>query len=249
MAAHYDDPRYSYTDYWLGRDYEHQAEILALTRLLTDQKFTSGVDLGGGFGRLTPTIAKFTKRVTLIEPSNKLRSQAKKTLSAHKNITISPGTAQHTRLPDSSQDLVVIVRVLHHFPDPAPAIAEIARVLKPGGTLILEFANSHHFKARIQSWLTGQPILPLPIEKRSPFNIRRRTIPFVNHSPQTLAKLLSKSGFSVHTSLSVSNFRHPALKRFLPLGLLIPLERSLQPLLAPVSFGPSIFLLAKLATP
>ncbi len=34
MAAHYDDSLFSYPDYWIGRDYEHTSEILALKHLL-----------------------------------------------------------------------------------------------------------------------------------------------------------------------------------------------------------------------
>lgn len=36
---------------------------------------------------------------------------------------------------------MVMVRVLLHIPDPRPVFAEFARVLEPGGTLVLEFAN------------------------------------------------------------------------------------------------------------
>lgn len=249
MAAHYDDPKFSYTDYWQGRDYEHQSEILALNHLLTGTKFSRATDLGGGFGRLSPTIAAFSRKVNLIEPSNKLRSQAKKNLSTDKSITILPGTAQHTHLPTASQDLVVMVRVAHHLPDPLPALLEIRRVLKPHGLLILEFANSHHFKAQIQSWLTGQPILPIAIEKRSPINIKRQTIPFVNHSPQTIFKLLAKAGFQIQKTLSVSNFRSPLLKQILPTSLLLKLENLAQLPLSHLNFGPSIFILAKLKNP
>jgi len=120
---------------------------------------------------------------------------------------------------------------------------------KPGGTLILEYANSHHFKARIKSWLTGQPLLLTPIERRSLTNIRRHTIPFVNHAPLAVIKLLSASGFQIKKTLSVSNFRLPRLKQILPLKVLLSLENFVQIPFAAGCIGPSIFVLAEKTSP
>jgi ubiquinone/menaquinone biosynthesis C-methylase UbiE len=242
MPAHYDDPAYSYTDYWQTRDYEHQSEILALQKLLSHHKFKTIADIGGGFGRLVPTLSSYGTKIILIEPSNKLRAIAKKYLFL-KKLSILPGTAQHTRLPNSSVDLVTIIRVAHHIPDLTSTLTELYRILKPRGQVILEFANSNNFKARLSSVITGRPILPIPIEKRSPINIKRQTIPFVNHHPQTILKLLSQTGFRVRTQLSVSNFRSSFLKKIIPASILLTLEKYLQPLLGNLYFGPSIFLL------
>ena len=249
MPAHYDDPDYSYQNYWPGREYEHQSEILAINRLLSNTKVTAAVDIGGGFGRLTPTLSHHAKQITLLEPSAKLRSQATKNLKTISALTIVAGTAEKTRLPTSSQNLVILIRVLHHLPNPTPALNEIHRILKPQGLLLLEIANSHNFKARIASWLSGQPILPIPIEKRSPANIKRQTIPFVNHSPFTIQKILHKTGFEIIKQLSVSNLRSPFFKKYIPIKSLITAESYLQPLLSKIYFGPSIFLLAKKVNP
>jgi ubiquinone/menaquinone biosynthesis C-methylase UbiE len=242
MPAHYDDPNYLYTEYWQDRNYEHQSEILAIKKLLAGSHFHTSVDIGGGYGRLIPTLSPYSNKIILIEPSNKLRSIAKKQLSP-KKLTILPGTAQHTHLPSSSVNLISLIRVMHHIPDPTSALTELSRILKPSGQIILEFANSYNFKARIASLISGNPILPIPIEKRSQTNIKRQTIPFVNHHPQTILKLLQRAGFKVRTKLSVSNFRSPFLKRIVPLPLLLALEKNLQTPLGNFYFGPSIFLL------
>jgi len=47
------------------------------------------------------------------------------------------GSAQALPLPDASQDAVYTVAALHHMPDPDVAVAEMLRVLKPGGRLVL----------------------------------------------------------------------------------------------------------------
>lgn len=236
-SSYYNDPDFSYAKYWQGREYEHQSEVLAIDRLLKGSRFNSGADIGGGYGRLIPTLAHFCQNIMLVEPSLKQRRLAK-------NIKSINGTSQATGLPDSSLDLVSIVRVFHHLPDPTPTLHELYRILKPNGVLVLEFANSIHFLAKIKSFITGQPISRLPIERRRPGNIRRGSIPFVNHHPQTIFKQLTNTGFTIQKTLSVSNFRSPLLKKILPLKVLLILESLFQPPLSNVNFGPSIFVLA-----
>ena len=57
--------------------------------------------------------------------------------------------------------------------------------------------------------------------------------------------VLKDNGFEVETVLSGSNLRSPRLKKVLGKNVLLGLEKVMQPLLAPVYFGPSIWLLLK----
>ncbi len=125
------------------------------------------------------------------------------------------------------------------------ALIEAGRILKPNGLLVLEFANSLHMLARLNGWLTGKPILPIPVERRKEENIAAGTIPFVNHHPVTMQKMLARQGFKVVKILSVSNFRSPILKKIIPLQILLVLESIFQSLLSSFYFGPSIFILAQ----
>jgi len=242
--AHYDDPKFSYQDYWQPRQYEHRTEVMAINRLLRHRIFSTAADIGGGFGRLTKNISLYSRHTYLIEPSKKLRTEAQEYLHNDRKITFLPGTAQHTGLPDQCLDLVSIVRVFHHIPHLQPVFVEITRILKPGGFLLLEFANSLNFKARIASLITGQPILLIPQEKRSTINIRRQSIPFVNHHPAHINQLLNNYGFRVQKTLSVSNFRSPFLKKLIPIKFMLFLESLFSSLLSVFYFGPSIFILA-----
>jgi ubiquinone/menaquinone biosynthesis C-methylase UbiE len=52
-------------------------------------------------------------------------------------ITTAAGDAEALPYPDASFDLVIGHAFLHHLPDPAAAIAEMQRVLAPGGTLVI----------------------------------------------------------------------------------------------------------------
>lgn len=243
MTAHYDDPKFSYDKYWKGREYEHECEILAIKHFLGSQHFSISADIGGGFGRLTSLLSNYSDKTVLVEPSIKQRQLAAKYLDT-KKIQITNGTVEKSRLASNQIDCVLMVRVSHHLPEPLIGFNELFRILRPGGILVLEFANSLNFKARIKSFFTGQPILQTPIEKRSLGNIKKNTITFVNHHPHTINKYLKKAGFITDTVLSVSNFRSPFFKKFISHKLLLKMEQLFQPLLSSIYFGPSIFILA-----
>jgi ubiquinone/menaquinone biosynthesis C-methylase UbiE len=151
--------------------------------------------------------------------------------------------ASDLKLKDGSVDLVLVVRVLHHLPDPSPEFSEIARVLEPGGTFLLEFANDAHFLNRIRYGLRGKGVPKNPVDIRSEQN--KDGIPFVNHHPKTIIKKLQQAGFEVEATLSGSNMRSPTLKRALGKKPLLAVEKVMQPLLAPIYFGPSVWLRLK----
>lgn len=244
-ADQYNDPKHNYKDYWKGRDYEHAAEEMAITRLLKGQHFENAVDVGGGYGRLSKFLTKFADKVTLAEPSQQQLAIAEDFLAGTPQVERKLLQAADLKMPDSSVDLVLVVRVLHHLPDPAPEFNEIARVLKPGGTFLLEFANDAHFLNRIRYGLKGKTVPKTPVDIRSEANRKTDVIPFVNHHPKTIIKQLQVAGFEVERTLSGSNLRSPALKKTLGTRPLLMAEKLMQPMLAPVYFGPSTWLLLK----
>lgn len=237
----YDQAGYSYVDYWKGRDYEHQAEEVAIRRLLAGRHFGHGIDLGGGFGRLTKLIAEYCDQADLVEPSENQRAEGKKFLAETPNAGIKEGTVTEIPYPDASLDLVLVVRVLHHVPETASAFAEIARVLKPGGYLLMEVANSKHIKARLRSLAKGQRIPRTPISQAA----ADPSVPFVNHHPDVIREQLAAAGFTTEQRLSVSNLRLPGVKRLLSPKALLTLEKSVQKPLSHFDFGPSLVTLAR----
>lgn len=241
-ADQYDDPKYNYQDYWTGREYEHAAEEMAINRLLKGQHFNHAVDVGGGYGRLSKFLTKFSDSVTLAEPSQQQLDISKMYLKDSPSVSRRLLQAADLKMPAGSVDLVLVVRVLHHLPDPSAEFMEIARVLKPGGTFILEFANDAHFLNRLRYGVRGKSVPVKPVDIRSEANKNDKEIPFVNHHPKAIIKLLSKSGFKVEAILSGSNLRSPRLKKVLGKKPLLAAEHVLQPMLAPLYFGPSIWL-------
>lgn len=236
----YDDPNFSYPAFWEGRRYEHEAELIALRTLLRGGHFNCAVDIGGGYGRLATFLSPYADSIVLVEPSALHRELAKRNVPA--NVRICAGLASNTGLPDSQYDLVTMVRVMHHIPDPKESIAEIYRILRPGGQMILEFANSTHIKAKFRRIIRLQkiPLEPVPVvSSRSP------SVPFVNHHPATVYSGLSSQGFALEKILSVSNLRSKTVKKFIPNSILIKIEGISQGVLCIVHFGPSIFVLAR----
>jgi hypothetical protein len=83
------------------------------------------------------------------------------------------------------------------------------------------------------------PVTALDI--RSDAVRKRGGIPYVNHHPATIARQFRAAGLQVERVLSVSNLRHPLLKKALPGPAMLAAERVAQPSLARVRFGPSLF--------
>lgn len=95
------------------------------------------LDLGAGTGRFTPALAQaFGGPVYGVEPSRRMRDIAGQA-AAHPAVTYLAGSGEQLPLADSSCDVVLMYLVFHHLRDPAAAAAEIARVLRPGGRVLI----------------------------------------------------------------------------------------------------------------
>jgi SAM-dependent methyltransferase len=90
------------------------------------------LDLGAGTGKLTAQLADRGLTVTAVEPSDRMRAQLSDALGDR--VVALPGRAEEIPLPDASVDAVLVAQAWH-WVDPARAIPEVARVLRPGGRL------------------------------------------------------------------------------------------------------------------
>lgn len=246
-ADQYNDPKHNYLHYWEGRDYENQSEIIAITRLLKNRRFNHAVDIGGGYGRLCVLLSEYADKVTLAEPSQQQLNIAKEFLKDYPSIERKLMQADDLKFKKGEVDLITMIRVMHHLPDPSQEFSELARVLSDDGYLILEVANYAHIRNRVKLLLKGKKVPKEPVDIRSEKNKRKDEIAFVNHNPKTVIKQLSHAGLRVERTLSVSNLRSPSLKKYAPESLMLAVERLMQTTLAKTYFGPSIFFLVKKA--
>jgi ArsR family transcriptional regulator len=94
-------------------------------------------DLGCGTGAVAAALAPFVARVVAVDASAAMLQAAKKRLHDVANVELRRGELEALPIDDDRLDAVTLMLVLHHVPDPAKALAEVARVLKPGGRLLL----------------------------------------------------------------------------------------------------------------
>lgn len=238
---------YDYTKYWHGRDYEHLAEKAAIEKFLRkipNKQKGSIVDIGGGFGRLASVYAPAFHECLIVEPSSNLRVEAQKEVKKYKNVEIREGDVAKIPSPDGQFDVALMVRVAHHLSSPKPAFLEASRVLKPHGFFILEYANKLHFRACLRAWQSKNLAFTKNLKPANQ-NTEKALIPFLNHHPKLVEKELAEAGFKIIHGLSVSNFRDPLAKKYVPPLILHSLETFLQRPLYSCRFGPSIFLLCQ----
>ncbi len=108
----------------------------------------TAVDVGTGTGFMAAGLAPFARRVIGVDFSDAMLQVARENM-AHvglSNVEFRRGDLGHLPLDDAVADLVVANMALHHAPDPALALREMARVCKPGGHVVITDAVRHHFE-------------------------------------------------------------------------------------------------------
>jgi ubiquinone/menaquinone biosynthesis C-methylase UbiE len=100
------------------------------------------LDVGAGTGFLTETAAMIARRVIALDFSRGMSDDAIAKLGKGK-VEFRIGNVEHMQLPDSSVNVVIGNMVLHHCPHPKAAVAEMSRVLKPGGRIAFSDLQEH----------------------------------------------------------------------------------------------------------
>ncbi|HSS80032.1 MAG TPA: class I SAM-dependent methyltransferase [Gaiellaceae bacterium] len=123
IAAEYDDVRPEYAPEALDR----AEEVLGLTAE------SRVVDLAAGSGKLTRALVGRFDDVVAVEPNDDMRAVL---AGRSADVRVLAGTAERMPLPDDSVNAVFVGDAFHWFDGPA-AVAELERVLRPGGGVAL----------------------------------------------------------------------------------------------------------------
>jgi ubiquinone/menaquinone biosynthesis C-methylase UbiE len=127
----------------------------------------TALDVGTGPGILVAELARRTGlAVTGVDTSTDMVKRAAHNVRHHPRASVQVGDAANLPFADDSFDLVVSSLSLHHWDDPAAAAAELARVLRPGGTLRIYDVHSaklDEFLAADRFVLSGQTPFPTGI--------------------------------------------------------------------------------------
>lgn len=122
-------------------------------------------DIGCGTGLLTLTLARVARRVVAVDASARMvrLTREKVARASLPNVEVMRGRAESLPLPSASVDAAFAFHLLRHLPRPADALGEIARILKPGGRLVVVELEPHGVRADREA--TGSVHLGLPRER------------------------------------------------------------------------------------
>lgn len=97
----------------------------------------AGIDVGCGSGRWAVLVAPRVARLHLLDISAEALAVAKANLADVANVTFHLAAIEDIPVPDGSLDFAYSLGVLHHVPDTARAIRDIARKLRPGAPFLV----------------------------------------------------------------------------------------------------------------
>lgn len=94
-------------------------------------------DLGCGTGNVAELLAPVVGKVIAIDRSDAMLAAARQRLAGIENVQFLSGDLERLSLASASVDAVIAALVVHHLEDPAAALREAARIVRPGGGGVL----------------------------------------------------------------------------------------------------------------
>lgn len=103
---------------------------------LVDASLTVG-DLGCGTGQVSELIAPHVAKVIAVDGSADMVQAARRRLKGSTKVDVRRGDMEALPIDDAQLDVAIVALVLHHVPEPVRALAEVGRVLRPGGRVLI----------------------------------------------------------------------------------------------------------------
>ena len=110
------------------------------------------LDIASGDGVLAELLAPHAQRYVCIDSSQRVVAAARERLRRYANVDVREGDMHGLPFADASFDLVVLMHALTYAAKPAQAVAEAARVLRPGGRLLLSSLARHEHRNVVEAY-------------------------------------------------------------------------------------------------
>ncbi len=110
------------------------------------------LDIASGDGVLAELMAPHSRRYVCVDTSPRVVAAASERLRRFRNVEVREGDMHALPFEEASFDLVVLMHALTYADKPAQAVAEAARVLRPGGRLLLCSLAHHEHRSAVEAY-------------------------------------------------------------------------------------------------
>ncbi|HSR65009.1 MAG TPA: metalloregulator ArsR/SmtB family transcription factor [Xanthomonadaceae bacterium] len=110
------------------------------------------LDVASGDGVLAELLAPHSRRYVCVDASPRVVAAARERLRPFANVEVREGDMHALPFADASFDLVVLMHALTYATKPAVAVAEAARVLRPGGRMLLSSLGKHEHRNVVEAY-------------------------------------------------------------------------------------------------
>ena len=110
------------------------------------------IDIASGDGALAELLAPHAKSYVCVDASERVVAAARERLKPQRNVRVLVGDMHALDLPDASFDLALLMQALAWAERPAVALAEAARVLRPGGRIVVTAITRHEHREVVEPY-------------------------------------------------------------------------------------------------